>query len=130
MSQFSARHRALLGAAALLSSASLLVACNGAPPPTAADPSAQSSAPVPTSDFTVDTPAPTTDAGDVVWAVYRETQTLDPIIAGDYPEETAVAAMCDSLLRQRNDMSYGDGLGTMTAPSETEYDFPINPKPI
>jgi peptide/nickel transport system substrate-binding protein len=126
MSDYKARHHALLGAVALVTSASVLTACTGAAPPSATDPSAQQSSEVQTSNFPIDTPAPTTDAGDVVWATYRETQTLDPIIAGDYPEETAVAAMCDSLLRQRNDMSYGDGLGTMSAPSETEYDFTIN----
>ena len=36
----------------------------------------------------------------IVWALYRETSTLDPIYAFDYPENTATAAMCDTLLRQ------------------------------
>ena len=71
-------------------------------------------------------PAPTKDAGDVVRAAYHEVQTLDPIYAFDLPEAAGISAMCDSLLRMNNDMSYGNGLGTMTQPSDTEYDFAIN----
>ena len=39
-----------------------------------------------------DTPAASGDAGKVTWALYRDVQTLDPIQAFDYPENTAVAA--------------------------------------
>lgn len=109
--------RPLLGIAA---AAALLAACSGAPAPDGSSTSA------PTSGFTVDTPKPTKDAGDVVWAAYHEVQTLDPIYAFDLPEAAGLSAMCDSLLRMNNDMSYGNGLGTMTQPSDTEYDFAIN----
>lgn len=103
---------------------SLTAACTGAPPPTSSSvaPTAQ------TSGFTVDTPAPTSNAGDVVWATYRETQTLDPVQGFDYPEQTADSLLCESLLRQRNDMSYGDGLAKLTIVSPTQYDFTINAK--
>ena len=119
----SPRRRTILGIVALSAAASLTAACTGAPPPTA---SASGSATAQTSDFIVDTPAPTKDAGDVVWATYRETQTLDPIQGFDYPEQTAVSILCDSLLRQNNDMSYGDGLAKVTNPSPTEFDFELN----
>jgi peptide/nickel transport system substrate-binding protein len=120
MSPLTSRRRAILGLVALSVAASLTAACSGAPAPTAGSVSAKSS------DFTVDTPAPTKAAGDVVWATYRETQTLDPIQGFDYPEQTADSILCDSLLRQRNDMSYGPGLATYTSPSSTEFDFTIN----
>ncbi|MFN8146456.1 MAG: hypothetical protein U0R76_03230 [Candidatus Nanopelagicales bacterium] len=81
--------------------------------------------PAPAAGFTVDTPKPTKDAGDVVWAAYHEVQTT-PIYAFDLPEAAGISAMCDPLLRMNNDMSYGNGLGTMTQPSDTEYDFAIN----
>ncbi len=123
MPRTTSRRRAVLGFIALGAAASLTAACTGAPPPTASG-SATSSAQ--TSDFLVDTPAPTKDAGDVVWATYRETQTLDPIQGFDYPEQTAVSILCDSILRQSNDMSYGDGLAKVTNPSPTEFDFEIN----
>ena len=71
------------------------------------------------------TPKPTSDAGDVVWSTYRETQTLDPIQAFDYPENTVDPLLCDSLLRQAPDQTLGPGIATYTAPSATEYDFTL-----
>jgi peptide/nickel transport system substrate-binding protein len=118
-----ARHRTIavaVGASAVLT---LVAACTGAAPPStngSAAPSAK------TSDFPVMTPAATKPAGDVVWATYRETQTLDPIQGFDYPEQTVDSVLCDSLLRQKPDMSYGPGLATYTVPSPTEFDFTIN----
>jgi peptide/nickel transport system substrate-binding protein len=120
MSHLTPRRRTLAGVVALGAAVSLLAACSGAQPPSGSTASAK------TSDFTVDTPAPTKDAGDVVWATYRETQTLDPIQGFDYPEQTADSILCDSVLRQKNDMSYGPGLTTYTNPSDTEFDFTIN----
>jgi peptide/nickel transport system substrate-binding protein len=110
----------MLGVAVLGAAVGLTAACSGAPAPSSSTASAK------TSGFTVDTPAPTKDAGDVVWATYRETQTLDPIQGFDYPEQTADSILCDSVLRQKNDMSYGPGLTTYTNPSDTEFDFTIN----
>ncbi len=72
------------------------------------------------------TPAAKSTAGDLTWATYRETQTLDPIQAFDYPENTVDPLLCDSLLRQKPDMSIGNGLASVTNPSPTEIDFTIN----
>ena len=69
------------------------------------------------------TPAPTSTAGTVTWALYRETATLDPIKAFDYPDNGAVALACDSLVRQNPDLSLTNGLATMTNPNPTTIDF-------
>ncbi len=106
----------------LVAAATLLAACTGAPAPTA---SGSASASVPTSDFTVLTTAPTGDAGALTWALYRETQTLDPIQAFDYPENTVDSLLCDALLRQAPDMTIGPGLATLTQVSPTSLDFTI-----
>ncbi len=84
--------------------------------------------PRPRPTYTVLTPKPTSAAGDVVWATYRETQTLDPIQAFDYPENTVDPLLCDSLLRQAPDQTLGPGIATYTSPSATQYDFTLNSK--
>ncbi|MGI9117482.1 MAG: ABC transporter substrate-binding protein [Gaiellales bacterium] len=57
------------------------------------------------------TPAASGPASDVTWATYRETNSLDPIFAFDYPENTAITLMCESLLHQNADGSIStDGL--------------------
>jgi peptide/nickel transport system substrate-binding protein len=52
------------------------------------------------------------DSGPVTWATYREVGTLDPIQAFDYPENTVITSMCDSLLQQQPDGSYKPGLAS------------------
>jgi peptide/nickel transport system substrate-binding protein len=117
MSQNSARGWTVLGAGAL--ACILAMTACGAKPPSKESEKAST-------DYTVLTPKPTSDAGDVVWATYRETQTLDPIKAFDYPENTVDPLLCDSLLRQGPDQTLGPGIATYTAPSSTEYDFTLN----
>ena len=119
MSKIPAPGWTVLGAGALVCAVALS-AC-GAKPPSKESTTAST-------DYTVLTPKPTTQAGDVVWATYRETQTLDPIKAFDYPENTVDPLLCDSLLRQAPDMTLGPGIATYTAPSPTEYDFTLNAK--
>src|SRR6266851_1300706 len=53
------------------------------------------------------TPAGTAAVSSVTWAVYRDVNSLDPIYAFDYPENTTVSMMCESLLRQAPDGSLG-----------------------
>jgi peptide/nickel transport system substrate-binding protein len=107
----------VLGAGALV--CTLAVTACGAKPPTKESSTAST-------DYTVLTPKPTTAGGDVTWATYRETQTLDPIQAFDYPENTVDPLLCDSLLRQAPDQTLGPGIATYQAPSPTEYDFTLN----
>src|SRR5262245_11868635 len=42
------------------------------------------------------TPAATAEVDSVTWATYREVNTLDPIYAFDYPENTVITSMCES----------------------------------
>jgi peptide/nickel transport system substrate-binding protein len=45
-----------------------------------------------------------------VWALYREPNTLDPIYAFDYPENTVITSMCESLLLQEPDGTIAPGM--------------------
>jgi peptide/nickel transport system substrate-binding protein len=63
----------------------------------------------------------------VVWAVYREVNSLDPISAFDYPENTADSLMCESLLQQAPDGSLQPGLATVANPSPTTMVFTLRP---
>ena len=72
-------------------------------------------APAETQTFT--SPAPTGDVTKpLVWGVYRETNSLDPIFAFDYPENTVIFNMCEALLQQQPDGTIADGLGTVDEP--------------
>ena len=64
---------------------------------------------------TVLTAAPTSEAESATWAVYRETATIDPLYAFDYPDNAAMAIACESLLRQNPDLTIGPGLATEVA---------------
>ena len=57
----------------------------------------------------------------MTWAVYRDVNSLDPAYAFDYPENTAISLMCESLLRQQPDGSLAPGLATVTYPSPTSH---------
>src|ERR1700750_286359 len=80
----------------------------------------------PTKGLVATTPAGTKPVQSVTWAVYRDVNSLDPIFAFDYPENTALSLMCESLLKQSPDGSIGPGLATMTNPSPTKLVFTIN----
>jgi peptide/nickel transport system substrate-binding protein len=58
------------------------------------------------------TPPAKGTTGPVTWATYREVGTLDPIQAFDYPENTVITALCDSLLQQQPDGTSKPGLAT------------------
>jgi peptide/nickel transport system substrate-binding protein len=73
------------------------------------------------------TPAAKGDTGPVTWATYRDVGTLDPIQAFDYPENTVITAMCDSLLQQQPDGSSKPGLATkVQTPDPKTIVFTIN----
>ncbi len=63
----------------------------------------------------------------MTWAVYRDVDSLDPIFAFDYPENTAISLMCESLLRQAPDGSIGPGLATVANPVPTKFVFALRP---
>jgi len=73
------------------------------------------------------TPAGTKPVSSITWAVYRDVNSLDPIYAFDYPENTAISLMCESLLRQAPDGSLQPGLATIATPSPTKMVFTLRP---
>ena len=90
--------------------------------------SATSSAPggiSPTAGLVATTPAGTKQVASVTWAVYRDVNSLDPAFAFDYPENTAISLLCESLLRQQPDGSLAPGLATVAYPSPTSIVFTI-----
>jgi peptide/nickel transport system substrate-binding protein len=79
----------------------------------------------PTKGLVATTPAGTKPVQTVVWAVYREVNSLDPIFAFDYPENTADSLMCESLLLQAPDGALKPGLASVSTPSPTTMVFTI-----
>jgi peptide/nickel transport system substrate-binding protein len=73
------------------------------------------------------TTAGTKPVSSVTWAVYRDVNSLDPIFAFDYPENTAISLMCESLLVQAPDGSLQPGLATLKSPSPTRFVFTLRP---
>jgi peptide/nickel transport system substrate-binding protein len=73
------------------------------------------------------TPAGNAAVSSVTWAVYRDVNSLDPIYAFDYPENTAVTLMCESLLKQAPDGSLHPGLATLSYHSPTQLVFTLKP---
>ena len=71
----------------------------------------------PTKGLVATTPAGTKPVPSVVWAVYRDVNSLDPIFAFDYPENTADSLMCESLLLQAPGGAIEPGLATVSTPS-------------
>lgn len=81
----------------------------------------------PTKGLVAITPAGTKPVQSVVWAVYREVNSLDPIFAFDYPENTADSLMCESLLLQAPGGALKPGLATVSTPSPTTMVFTLRP---
>jgi peptide/nickel transport system substrate-binding protein len=111
--------RSLVAAVAITAAAPLAAACGR---------SAGSSGNAwPGSALVTTTRAGTSQVGSVTWAVYRDVNSLDPIYAFDYPENTADSLMCESLLRQTPDGALAPGLASMSQPSPTRLVFTIRP---
>jgi peptide/nickel transport system substrate-binding protein len=81
----------------------------------------------PTKGLVATTTAGTKPVASVTWAVYRDVNTLDPIYAFDYPENTAISLMCESLLKQSPTGAIGPGLASLSTPSPKKLVFTINP---
>ncbi|MFJ5957609.1 ABC transporter substrate-binding protein [Paenarthrobacter sp. NPDC092416] len=58
------------------------------------------------------TPAPTKDIGNFNWAMYAEPFSLDYAYAFDYPDNTVLSNVCESLFRWNADLSTSPGLAT------------------
>ena len=122
------RQRMALSAAAAAAAAALaLAACGRSAPGTGNNGGGNNGGQVsPTKGLVVSTTPGTKPVSSVTWAVYRDVNSLDPIFAFDYPENTADSLMCESLLKQQPDGSLVPGLATMTNPSPTTLVFTIN----
>jgi peptide/nickel transport system substrate-binding protein len=81
----------------------------------------------PTKGLLATTAPGTKPVSSIVWAVYRDVNSLDPIFAFDYPENTADSLMCESLLRQAPDGALEPGLATLSNPSPTQFVFTLRP---
>jgi peptide/nickel transport system substrate-binding protein len=81
----------------------------------------------PTQGLVAATAAGTKTVPSITWAVYRDVNSLDPIYAFDYPENTADSLMCESLLRQAPNGSLQPGLATVSNPSPTTMVFTLRP---
>ena len=81
----------------------------------------------PTKGLVISTPAGTSSVSSVTWAVYRPVNSLDPIFAFDYPENTAISLMCESLLLQEPNGSIKPGLATVSTPMPTKMVFTLRP---
>ena len=90
--------------------------------------SADTTSPTPSgNDFALpDTTKPgTASVSSITWGVYRETNSLDPIFAFDYPENTVLSVLCETLLRQNPDGSITSGLADLTYPDDTTMVFTL-----
>ena len=115
----SSRRRISATAAALAACALLAVGCGRAAPGTdgssgSGSGSGGSGQVSPTKGLVISTPAGTSSVASVTWAVYRPVNSLDPIFAFDYPENTAISLMCESLLLQEPNGSIQPGLATVS----------------
>ncbi len=79
----------------------------------------------PTRGLVTSIAAGTTAVPSVTWAVYRPVNSLDPIFAFDYPENTAISLMCESLLLQEPNGSIQPGLAAVATPTPTTMIFTI-----
>src|ERR1700730_12362776 len=80
-----------------------------------------------TQELATPTKAGTKPVDKVVWAVYRDVTSLDPIFASDYPENTTDSLLYESLLRQGPDGSLGPGLATLSYTDPTTLVFTLKP---
>lgn len=74
------------------------------------------------------TPKPAGDIDAFSWALYAEPPTLDYIQAFDYPQNTVLSNICDSLMRWTPDLKIEPGLATSVAqPNPTTFVYTIRP---
>jgi peptide/nickel transport system substrate-binding protein len=77
---------------------------------------AQGAAPI--TGLATTTPAGTQPVDRITWALYRDVANLDPVQAFDYPENTVLAILCESPLRQAPDGTIAPGLADLSTPDE------------
>ncbi|MBD0689486.1 ABC transporter substrate-binding protein [Streptomyces sp. CBMA123] len=110
--------RLALATTALLSAAALVAACSGPPHGAGSDQGGvQLSATTPTAKGEIDS---------FTWATYAEPPTLDYIQAFDYPQNTILSNVCESLMRWTPQLTLAPGLAEKAAnpdPTTWVYDL-------
>ncbi|MEV6108045.1 ABC transporter substrate-binding protein [Streptomyces sp. NPDC051940] len=112
--------RRLAAAAALLTSAALVAACSGPPK------SEESSH----GDFALSkgTPAAKGEIDSFSWALYAEPPTLDYTVAFDYPQNTILSNVCESLMRWTPELTMEPGLAQKASnPDATTWVYDLRP---
>ncbi|MER5865117.1 ABC transporter substrate-binding protein [Kitasatospora sp. NPDC002040] len=104
---------------AALTALTLAAACSGPP---------KSGGTGDTSTFklSADTPAPKGQLDSFTWAVYAEPPTLDYIAAFDYPQNTILSNVCESLMRWTPQLTLAPGLAEKASnpdPTTWVYDL-------
>ncbi|MER7755826.1 ABC transporter substrate-binding protein [Kitasatospora sp. NPDC097643] len=113
-----APRRRLPLAAALLSAVALVAACSGPPHGEASGDSAVK--------LSASTPPAAGEIDSFTWATYAEPPTLDYIQAFDYPQNTVLANVCESLMRWTPQLTLAPGLAEKASnpdPTTWVYDL-------
>ncbi|MFI8278800.1 ABC transporter substrate-binding protein [Streptomyces sp. NPDC085929] len=107
--------------AAALAVVSLVAACSGPPKDGPAPGSAAFK-------LSAGTPAATGGLDSFTWALYAEPPTLDYISAFDYPQNTIVSNVCESLMRWTPQLTVAPGLAEKaTNPDPTTWVYDLRP---
>src|SRR5215470_588258 len=126
MASSTTRRAAMSVAVAATTAALALAACGRSAPGTGGTGGTGGNVVSPTKGLVVSTNPGTKSVASVTWAVYPDVNSLDPIYAFDYPENTAISLMCESLLKQSPNGAIGPGLASLSTPSPTKLVFTIN----
>lgn len=114
-----ARRRPAVLATAVLSSLALLAACAGPPEGGGALADVRLSASTPLAAGEIDS---------FTWAVYAEPPTLDYTMAFDYPQNTVLSNVCESLMRWTPELTTEPGLARKaTNPDPTTWVYDLRP---
>ncbi|MER8048140.1 ABC transporter substrate-binding protein [Streptomyces sp. NPDC094032] len=111
--------RPLAAAAVLLTSTALVAACAG-PPKGGGDAGAYS--------LSRSTPAAKGEIDSFSWALYAEPPTLDYTVAFDYPQNTILSNVCESLMRWTPGLTLEPGLARQASnPDPTTWVYDLRP---
>ncbi|MGH2908807.1 MAG: ABC transporter substrate-binding protein [Solirubrobacteraceae bacterium] len=73
------------------------------------------------------TPPAKANVSSITWALYRPINSLDPIQAFDYPENTVVSVLCDALQREQPGGTITPGLARLRYRTPTQIVLSIHP---
>lgn len=115
------RVRALSAVAATLAVSALVAGCSGK-----AGGTSSSSGAGPLFTLTADTPAPKGDIDSFTWANYAAPESMDYAYAYDYPINTILSNVCESLLRWNPDLTISPNLAEkFENPSPTTWVYTL-----